>query len=375
MMLANDLKELMKSNFCENYLEKIYYFCLKRTGDSFEAEDLSQDISLNILEAIEKNTIPTHFSAWVWQIARNRYSVWAAKKRARVESVSGADTDALEIVDDYSIEREYVHNEEIASLRRELAFISAEYRDIVVAYYIEDRKAKDIARALGIPEGTVKTRLFRARNMLKEGMSMAREFGTRSYKPDDIDFIASGDMSDSGPWSYVQRNIPKNILLEASNNPSSIEELAIELGIAVPYMEEEVKLLEEATLLKKTENGKYVTNFYIMDKETQMKLWLCMNEESEIRSRLIHTICYDCLDELKKLIYVPKNMSDCDVLWWSVIYLTDIATARLPKMDFKIEPRSNGERWMFRGYEKSDVTTEHFVGNNICNANRRRNNL
>ena len=109
-------KELMKTEFCESYLEKLYYFCLKKTGDSYEAEDLSQDISLNILEAIEKGTVPMHFSAWVWQIARNRYSVWAAKKRARAEAVSGTDADELEITDEYSIEGEYIHNEEMASL-------------------------------------------------------------------------------------------------------------------------------------------------------------------------------------------------------------------------------------------------------------------
>ena len=364
-MSATELKELMKNDFCDNYLEKLYYFCLKKTGDSYEAEELSQDISLNVLESLEKGTVPMHFSAWVWQIARNRYSVWATKKHLRAESVSGADAESLEIADDYSFEHEYVHKEEMLSLRRELAFISSEYRQIIVSYYIEDKKIKDIASVLDIPEGTVKTKLFRARKMLKEGMNMAREFGIRSYRPEDIDFVMSGEINGDIPWSFVERGIPKNILLEASNNPSTVDELAIELGIAVPYMEEEVKILEKATLLKKTADGKYLTNFHIMDKDTQMKLWLCMNEGSERRSRLIHKICEECLENLKKVILVPKSMSDEEILWWAVLYLVDIATASLPKFDCKIEPRSNGERWMIRGYERSDVTTEHFVGNNV----------
>ncbi len=364
-MSAADLKELMKNDFCDNYLEKLYYFCLKKTGDSYEAEELSQDISLNVLESLEKGTVPMHFSAWVWQIARNRYSVWAAKKHLRTESVSGADAESLEIADDHSIEHEYIHKEELLSLRRELAFISSEYRNIIVSYYIEDRKVKDIAIDLCIPEGTVKTKLFRARKMLKEGMNMAREFGIRSYRPEDIDFVMSGEMNGEVPSAYVERGIPKNILLEASNNPSTVEELAIELGIAVPYMEEEVKILEKATLLKKTADGKYLTNFHIMDKDTQMKLWLCMNEESGLRSQLIHKICEECLENLKKIILVPKSMSDGEMLWWAILYLVDIATASLPRFDCAIEPRSNGERWMIRGYERSDVTTEHFVGNNV----------
>lgn len=361
-------KELMKTEFCESYLEKLYYFCLKKTGDSYEAEDLSQDISLNILEAIEKGTVPMHFSAWVWQIARNRYSVWAAKKRARAEAVSGTDADELEITDEYSIEGEYIHNEEMASLRRELAFISAEYRDIVVAYYIEDRKAKDIAHSLGIPEGTVKTRLFRARNILKEGMNMAREFGIRSYKPEDVSFVASGDVSAGRPWGLVQRKIAKNILLEASNNPSTAEELAIELGIALPYMEEEIKILEEATLLRRLDGGKYITDFYIVDRDSQMSIWLAMNEGRVKIAKLIDKICEDSIDKIRETIYVPRNMSDNDLKWWVAIALSDIVTCDMPKCDIKTKPRSNGERWEIRGYEISDVPDDIFVGMNGCGS-------
>lgn len=367
-MSENAHKELMKSEFCESYLEKLYYFCLKKTGDSYEAEDLSQDISLNILEAIEKGTVPMHFSAWVWQIARNRYSVWAAKKRSRATAVSGAAADELEIADEYTIEGEYIHSEEMASLRRELAFISAEYRDIVVAYYIQDRKAKDIAHSLGIPEGTVKTRLFRARNILKEGMNMAREFGVRSYKPEDVSFVASGDVREGRPWRLVERKIAKNIVLEASNNPSTAEELSIELGIALPYMEEEIKILEEATLLRKLDGGKYITDFYIMDRDSQMSIWLCMNESKSKIARLIDKICEDSIDKIRDTIYVPRNMSDNDLKWWVVIALSDIVSQDMPKCDLEIKPRSNGECWDFRGYEISDVPDDIFVGMNGCGS-------
>lgn len=53
----------------------------------------------------------------------------------------------------------------------------------------EDRSVQDIADAPGIPRGTVLARLHRARKHMKEGMNMAREFGIRSYKPEEIEFI------------------------------------------------------------------------------------------------------------------------------------------------------------------------------------------
>ena len=75
------------------------------------AEDLTQDIALQIITALNKSTIPTSFSAWVWQIARNRYSVWAKEKHNRNESVNGSDIGDYEIADESeSILDEMIYN-------------------------------------------------------------------------------------------------------------------------------------------------------------------------------------------------------------------------------------------------------------------------
>lgn len=50
-------------------------------------------------------------------------------------------------------------------------------------YYVHGRRISEIADKMNIPEGTVKTRLFRARQKLKEGMNMAREFGKEVIIP------------------------------------------------------------------------------------------------------------------------------------------------------------------------------------------------
>lgn len=93
------LKKNLLDEFTQNYFEKLFYFCLKKTGDSYEAEELVSDITLNIVTAIQKGTIPVHFSAWVWQIARNRYSVWAERRRKIRESDSGADVSEFELAE------------------------------------------------------------------------------------------------------------------------------------------------------------------------------------------------------------------------------------------------------------------------------------
>ena len=46
MQKANEMRDRLINGFTENYMEKLFYFCLKKTGNNVEAEDLTQDISL-----------------------------------------------------------------------------------------------------------------------------------------------------------------------------------------------------------------------------------------------------------------------------------------------------------------------------------------
>ena len=110
-----------------------------------------------------------------------------------------------------------IHTEQMALLRRELAFIKSDYRNIVVAYYIENKSVRDIASSLSLSISAVQQRLHRARIILKEGMNRAREFGVRSYKPEEIGLSCSCDsFGEFGqPWTILNHKIYKNIFLEA----------------------------------------------------------------------------------------------------------------------------------------------------------------
>ena len=80
---------------------------------------------------------------------------------------------------------------------------------------------------------------------------MAREFGKLSYNPENIAFVMNGMVGkNEEPCNYISRLLCKNILLAAYRTPSTAEELAMEVGVALPYMEEELSALVEATLMK-----------------------------------------------------------------------------------------------------------------------------
>ena len=221
MQETNRMCDQLINEFTENYMEKLFYFCLKKKGNNVEAEDLTQDIALQIITALNRGAIPTSFSAWVWQIARNRYSVWATVKHNRNESVTGSDIGDYEVEDESkSILDEIIHTEQTALLRRELAFIKSDYRNIVVAYYIESKSVRDIASSLSLSISTVQQRLHRARIILKEGMDMAREFGKLSYNPENITFVMNGMVGKSGePWNYISRLLCKKHSACSLQNP------------------------------------------------------------------------------------------------------------------------------------------------------------
>ncbi len=363
METANEFTQSLIKAYTRDYMGKVFYFCLKKTGTREDAEDLTSDISQCVLFELKKGCIPEHFSAWVWRIAKNRYSKWAIAKRKALDNISATDITELEIGDESDMEADLERNEELISLRRELALISGEYRDILVAHYIEDMPIKKIAQGLGLSEGAVKMRLMRARNILKEGMNMSREFGKKSYNPEDVNFAASGNQPSGLPWSAVQRKLPKNILLEASDNPSTLEELSIEMGIAMPYMEEEVEALTGATLLKKT-GDKYITNFYIADRQTQLDIYNAQRRASGACSVLADKLADDMIPLLREWNTARNGMTDGIIKWWVLIDTLNTCLNEVSSFEANPLTRENGETWGFMGFEAVEYPESIIMGMN-----------
>lgn len=352
-----DKKYILIHNLVHDYAGKIFYFCLKKSSDNYVAEDLASDILLNIITALEKGIVPENFPAWVWQIARNRYSVWAGKNYKQTASELVGDFGELEIEDKATgLEDALIHEDQLLLLRREMSFISSDYRNIIVAYYIKNIKISDIALSLNLPEGTVMSKLYRARKTLKEGMNMAREFGRRSYNPEIISFCASGNQPSGLPWSAIQRKIPINILCQAHNNPCTLQELALELGIAAPYMEEEVELLLKAELLKKLNHEKYLTNFFILPRE-------CLNEINEKccvfaeqHATVFWQLAEKALNKATELGVTAGDYSDNDAQMFFAFYLEQrIENSSFSDNVYSKFKRTDGGNWGIVGFENGSI--------------------
>ena len=354
--------------FAGTMLEPLFYFAMSRTGDENEASALVSDIAEAVLTALGKGKTPADPQAWVWAVAKNRYARYVKNRiRERERTVSIAmdegdfelpDTDETPEERLLLSEEEAEKREHLAKLRENLAHIRSDWRQVLVAYYMENLPIREIAASLSLPEGTVKTKLYQSRKYLKEGIFMARTYGKLSYAPENVNFSMSGYTLDQRPWSIITHKLHKNILLAAYRTPSTAEDLAMEMGIALPYMEDELEFLVRETLLLK--NGdKYETGFMILSADAQAKmqenLAKITPKVTELLTKAVEVRRFDPIFAGFRWHggYVPeeeirwvKLMQEADRIGWETYSKDTPDSHELPE-------RPNG-RWNLLGYEGSE---------------------
>ncbi len=336
----------------ETYMQPVFYFALRKTSGREEAEDFTQNVMLDVLTALRKGFVPDNERAWVWKIARNHYAKWAARQ-TNVRQTLDADEFRETVSDGSAVEDGLLQAEETALLYRELALLSRDYRTIVCEYYFANRTLADIAKSLGLPLGTVKRKISECRNHLKEGMQMARTYGKRSFAPELVEFGQNWDPT-TGPDGrrYDEHLLAQNILLEAYDNPSTAEDLSLALGIAMPYMEDELKFLMEGELLT-CENGKYRTNIVILSKEVQEKIYFTALEYVERMAELVSKAA----EEVYAKPDCPKNQSFEDM---KLTLVERVMNVRVKEDGKNVSgphmiTHKDGSKWALAGFEKTDI--------------------
>lgn len=370
--LGDVLLHEMLARIDRPHLDMLFYFALKKTGNRQQAEELAQEIAYEAVVTLSKGHAPASFEPWLWGVARNRYARWVQNRRDRLYEVApGAliDFHAAHTSTDTDPESALLEREQRGLLRRELALLCKEHREIVLAYYFERKRVSDIASSLGVPEGTVKQKLYMLRKHLREGMHMARDSGQRSYAPEEVSFSMSGENGhDGSPWSLLQRSIPKNILLEAYNNPCTVEELSLALGIAVPYMEEEVSLLKAGTLVTRLADGRYETDFIILSKEMQAENFQTMMATSRSFCPQVLESLDGAIDRIREIGFIQSDMPSAELYWLLLLMAVDFVVGRVRKekgVPPNRTPRPHNGYWDLMGYERWSIPFSTFVG---CNG-------
>ena len=144
---------------------RVYRFTLRLVRNEATAEDLISEVFLDIWRQAGKFEGRSAVSTWMLSIARFK-ALSALRKRPEQE----LDDETAERIEDQADDPEtaLAKKDKGALLRECLTALSAEHREIVDLVYYHEKSVEEVAGIVGIPEATVKTRMFYARKKLSE---------------------------------------------------------------------------------------------------------------------------------------------------------------------------------------------------------------
>lgn len=164
----------------ERHQTSVFHIVLRIVHDRELASDLVQDTFMKAFSSLKSYRSEYRFSTWLYKIAANASIDHLRKKRIKALSldnpISTADGQVSLEVPDYTHhpEREMVRRERAMSIDEAIKALPAKYRQVIVARHQEDKSYEEIAAELGVPVGTVKARIFRARELLKKRLRVIR---------------------------------------------------------------------------------------------------------------------------------------------------------------------------------------------------------
>jgi len=160
------------------YEGRVYNHCLRLVNDEEESFDLTQEVFLKVFRKIKNYEHTYAFYTWLYRITVNSCIDYMRRKKRTVQSVSlsmhshedGMDSGREQDIPDtkFTPTGQFEKNELSAHLNEALEQLSEKLRVILVLKEMEGFSYEEIAEILGVSRGTVKSRLFRARERLKE---------------------------------------------------------------------------------------------------------------------------------------------------------------------------------------------------------------
>ncbi len=150
-----------------DYGKDIYSFCKHLTNNPLEADDLYQDTFLRVIELKEKIEYSNNPKSYLLSIALR---IWKNKKRKFAWRKRIADVRYIDMGEsaELSLEDGITIKEKDESIRMAVNRLPEKLKIVVLLFYMEDLQTAQIAETMKIPIGTVLSRLYRARKILKK---------------------------------------------------------------------------------------------------------------------------------------------------------------------------------------------------------------
>lgn len=164
----SSFEELMKK-----YNKKIYNFVIRMVRNDEVAIELSQDFFIKIFSVLHKYNFQYKFSTWAYRICYNLVIDHIRKNQAYVDSLNGDNISQKRLVESKNFISEdgfdNLEKDEVKTyLWKTVDQIPMKYRELILMRYLQELKYDEIAEIAGLPVGTVKNRIFKAKELLRK---------------------------------------------------------------------------------------------------------------------------------------------------------------------------------------------------------------
>jgi len=154
------------------YQRPISAYVYRMVGDYESALDLTQEIFIKVYGSLRRYRAEFKFSTWIYKIAHNCAVDHLRRSSTREQSlISGTESDNFELPLESSRltpEQESERKERRIEIEGVIRALPSNYRELIILRQSQDLTYEEIVEVTGLPLGTVKNRLFRAREMMRE---------------------------------------------------------------------------------------------------------------------------------------------------------------------------------------------------------------
>lgn len=238
------------------FIEPIYRFCASRICNPYDAEDLSGEILLHVLDGLRKYRIDS-LEHWIWRVAHNRYARFMAA-RSRQDKILSEDV-MFDLAEDIDIEDDFLNRQKQSAAYQALMSIGKAYREIAVDYYVHELSIKALSKKFNLNETTVKWRLNVSREKIRSRIGVYEM--ERIY--DRLNWETESCNGNLNPDRYLHSQLTRAICDACYEEPRTIEEISASIGVPALYLEDEIPRLIYGDAVVE-QNGKYATNFIIL---------------------------------------------------------------------------------------------------------------
>lgn len=154
----------------------VYSVVWKIVQNQEDAEEVCQDVFLKVYDKLPSFKYESKLSTWIAKIAYNQALSYLRKREGLSETIERGETNFKEkFIDSSATPMEMVENTELKTLlNRAIEQLPVHYRTILTLFHLQEMSYPEIVEITGLPEGTVKNYLFRARNLLKEALQKSQ---------------------------------------------------------------------------------------------------------------------------------------------------------------------------------------------------------